>query len=161
MALGYPAEAIHHALAAGDVGMLRDILLQHAWSLFHHSELALLEQCLTALPYPLLVQNPELALLQAWLAQSQHRYSEVNTLLEQAELAMQERKIPVDEILRAEFGALRAQVAINAGKPDEAEKLATDALKYLPMAHYYSRIVATSVTGEVHHCKGNWPAPYR
>ncbi len=40
------------------------------------------------------------------------------------------------------------------GKPDEAEKLATDALKYLPMAHYYSRIVATSVTGEVHHCKG-------
>lgn len=154
MALGYPAEAIHHALAAGDVGMLRDILLQHAWTLFNHSELALLEQCLVALPYSLLVQNPELALLQAWLAQSQHRYGEVNTLLERAESAMQERKIPVDEILRAEFDALRAQVAINAGKPDEAEKLATDALKYLPMANFYSRIVATSVTGEVHHCKG-------
>ncbi|AHM71504.1 HTH-type transcriptional regulator MalT [Yersinia hibernica] len=154
MALGYPAEAIHHALAAGDVGMLRDILLQHAWTLFNHSELALLEECLTALPYSLLVQNPELALLQAWLAQSQHRYSEVNTLLERAESAMQERKIPIDEILRAEFDALRAQVAINAGKPDEAEKLATDALKYLPMANFYSRIVATSVTGEVHHCKG-------
>lgn len=154
MALGYPAEAIHHALAAGDVGMLRDILLQHAWTLFNHSELALLEQCLVALPYSLLVQNPELALLQAWLAQSQHRYGEVNTLLERAESAMQERKIPIDEILRAEFDALRAQVAINAGKPDEAEKLATDALKYLPMANFYSRIVATSVTGEVHHCKG-------
>ncbi|HDL7645421.1 TPA: HTH-type transcriptional regulator MalT [Yersinia enterocolitica] len=154
MALGYPAEAIHHALAAGDVGMLRDILLQHAWTLFNHSELALLEQCLVALPYSLLVQNPELALLQAWLAQSQHRYGEVNTLLERAESAMQERKIPIDEILRAEFDALRAQVAINAGKPEEAEKLATDALKYLPMANFYSRIVATSVTGEVHHCKG-------
>ena len=154
MALGYPAEAIHHALAAGDVGMLRDILLQHAWTLFNHSELALLEQCLVALPYSLLVQNPELALLQAWLAQSQHRYGEVNTLLERAESAMQERKIPIDEILRAEFDALRAQVAINAGKPEEAEKLATEALKYLPMANFYSRIVATSVTGEVHHCKG-------
>ncbi|CFQ07166.1 HTH-type transcriptional regulator MalT [Yersinia enterocolitica] len=154
LALGYPAEAIHHALAAGDVGMLRDILLQHAWTLFNHSELALLEQCLVALPYSLLVQNPELALLQAWLAQSQHRYGEVNTLLERAESAMQERKIPIDEILRAEFDALRAQVAINAGKPEEAEKLATDALKYLPMANFYSRIVATSVTGEVHHCKG-------
>ncbi|MGP3714864.1 HTH-type transcriptional regulator MalT [Yersinia enterocolitica] len=154
LALGYPAPAIHHALAAGDVGMLRDILLQHAWTLFNHSELALLEQCLVALPYSLLVQNPELALLQAWLAQSQHRYGEVNTLLERAESAMQERKIPIDEILRAEFDALRAQVAINAGKPEEAEKLATDALKYLPMANFYSRIVATSVTGEVHHCKG-------
>ncbi|AJI95061.1 bacterial regulatory s, luxR family protein [Yersinia ruckeri] len=154
LALGYPAEAIHHALAAGDVGMLRDILLQHAWSLFNHSELALLEQCLSALPYSVLVQHPELALLQAWLAQSQHRYSEVNTLLGQAESAMQERKIPIDAALSAEFDALRAQVAINAGKPDEAERLAADALKYLPMASYYSRIVATSVTGEVHHCKG-------
>ncbi|MGO1237626.1 MAG: HTH-type transcriptional regulator MalT, partial [Hafnia alvei] len=28
---GFPAEAIHHALAAGDVEMLRDVLLQHAW----------------------------------------------------------------------------------------------------------------------------------
>ncbi|VTP68253.1 ATP-dependent transcriptional activator malT [Serratia rubidaea] len=82
LALGYPAEAIHHALAANDVSMLRDILLQHAWSLFHHSELALLEECLNALPYDRLIQNPKLALLQAWLAQSQHRYIEVNTQLE-------------------------------------------------------------------------------
>ncbi|HIF6641853.1 TPA: HTH-type transcriptional regulator MalT [Serratia marcescens] len=118
LALGYPAEAIHHALAASDVSMLRDILLQHAWSLFHHSELALLEECLNALPYERLIQNPKLALLQAWLAQSQHRYGEVNTLLERA------------------------------------ERLATEALKFLPLSSYYSRIVATSVTGEVHHCKG-------
>lgn len=154
MALGYPAEAIHHALASGDVAMLRDILLQHAWSLFNHSELTLLEQCLGELPYSLLVQNPELTLLQAWLAQSQHRYGEVNTLLEHAESAMQDRKIPIDDVLRAEFNALRAQVAINAGKPEEAEELATEALGILPIDSFYSRIVATSVTGEVHHCKG-------
>lgn len=49
---------------------------------------------------------------------------------------------------------MRAQVAINAGKPEEAERLATEALKFLPLSSYYSRIVATSVTGEVHHCKG-------
>lgn len=58
LALGYPAEAIHHALAASDVSMLRDILLQHAWSLFHHSELALLEECLNALPYERLIKTP-------------------------------------------------------------------------------------------------------
>lgn len=154
MALGYPAEAIHHALAAGDVSMLRDILLQHAWTLFNHSELALLEECLNALPYQRLIQNPKLALLQAWLAQSQHRYAEVNTQLERAEQAMLEQRIEIDKNLHAEFDALRAQVAINAGKPEEAERLASEALKYLPLASYYSRIVATSVTGEVHHCKG-------
>nr|VXZ91338.1 ATP-dependent transcriptional activator malT [Klebsiella pneumoniae] len=30
MAQGFPSEAIHHALAAGDAKMLRDILLNHA-----------------------------------------------------------------------------------------------------------------------------------
>lgn len=31
MEQGFPSEAIHHALAAGDAHMLRDILLNHAW----------------------------------------------------------------------------------------------------------------------------------
>ncbi|PLR36978.1 HTH-type transcriptional regulator MalT [Chimaeribacter coloradensis] len=154
LALGYPAEAIHHALAAGDVEMLRDILLQHGWMLFNQSELTLLEQCLNALPYPRLVQNPKLALLQAWLAQSQHRYTEVDTLLDRAAETMQAQQQEIDKTLIAEFNALRAQVAITAGKPEEAEQLAGEALKYLPLSSYYSRIVATSVTGEVHHCKG-------
>ena len=91
-------------------------------------------------------KDPKLALLQAWLAQSQHRYSEVNTLLERAERTMREQKIEIDQTLHAEFDALRAQVAINAGKPGEAERLATEALKFLPLSSYYSRIVATSVT---------------
>ena len=67
---------------------------------------------------------------------------------------MREQKIEIDQTLHAEFDALRARVAINAGKPEEAERLATEALKFLPLSSYYSRIVATSVTGEVHHCKG-------
>lgn len=152
---GFPAEAIHHALAAGDVEMLRDVLLQHAWELFHQSELSLLEECLKALPYEKLIQNPRLALLQAWLAQSQHRYSEVNTLLERAEHEMHVQKIEIDGVMLAEFDALRAQVAINDGRPDDAERLAVEALKHLPISSYYSRIVTSSVMGEVHHCKGD------
>lgn len=85
MEQGFPSEAIHHALAAGDAQMLRDILLNHAWGLFNHSELALLEESLKALPWESLLENPRLVLLQAWLMQSQHRYSEVNTLLARAE----------------------------------------------------------------------------
>lgn len=154
-ALGFPAEAIHHALGAEDTDLLRDILLQHAWALFNQSELALLEECLNALPYERLIQNPKLALLQAWLAQSQHRYSEVEMLLERAENEMQREKIEMNKTLSAEFDALRAQVAINDGKQDEAEKLATQALRFLPYSSYYSRIVATSVTGEIQHCKGD------
>ena len=152
MAQGFPSEAIHHALAAGDAGMLRDILLNHAWGLFNHSELTLLEESLKALPWESLLENPRLVLLQAWLMQSQHRYSEVNTLLARAE---QEMESEMDTTLHGEFNALRAQVAINDGDPDEAERLAMVALDELPLANFYSRIVATSVHGEVLHCKGD------
>ena len=37
---------------------------------------------------------------------------------------------------------------------DEAERLAKLALEELPPGWFYSRIVATSVLGEVLHCKG-------
>ena len=83
--------------------------------------------------------------------QSQHRYSEVNTLLARAE---QEMTFEMDSSLHGDFNALRAQVAINDGDQDEAERLSTVALEELPLANFYSRIVATSVHGEVLHCKG-------
>ena len=140
---------IHRAAAES---MLRDILLNHAWGLFNHSELTLLEESLKALPWESLLENPRLVLLQAWLMQSQHRYSEVNTLLARAE---QEMESEMDTTLHGEFNALRAQVAINDGDPDEAERLAMVALDELPLANFYSRIVATSVHGEVLHCKGD------
>ncbi|WP_336795599.1 HTH-type transcriptional regulator MalT [Erwinia aphidicola] len=154
MALGYAGEAIHHALAAEDTALLRDILLRHAWTLFNHSELTLLEKGLKALPWRQLVDHPRLILLQAWLAQSQHRYDEVDLLLARAEQEMAQEKVTVDALLSAEFNALRAQVAINAGRPDEADRLATLALDTLPLSCDFSRIVATSVRGEVLHCRG-------
>ncbi|MCV5737302.1 hypothetical protein OFN56_35920, partial [Escherichia coli] len=59
-----------------------------------------------------------------------------------------------DTAMHGDFNALRAQVAINDGDQDEAERLSMVALEELPLANYYSRIVATSVHGEVLHCKG-------
>ncbi|MBD2790874.1 HTH-type transcriptional regulator MalT [Xenorhabdus szentirmaii] len=151
---GYPGEAIHHALAAGDTELLRDILLQHAWALFNHSKLSLLEECMNALPHEQLLESPRLVLLQAWLAQSQHRHYEVNALLNQAEQSLQQKKIDIEPELSGEFDALRAQVAINDGRPDEAEMLAEKALATLLPDNQYGRIVAMSVKGEVLHCNG-------
>ncbi|HDZ7072156.1 TPA: HTH-type transcriptional regulator MalT [Escherichia coli] len=111
----------------------------------------LLEESLKALPWDSLLENPQLVLLQAWLMQSQHRYGEVNTLLARAEHEIKDIR---EGTMHAEFNALRAQVAINDGNPDEAERLAKLALEELPPGWFYSRIVATSVLGEVLHCKG-------
>ncbi|QGY31758.1 HTH-type transcriptional regulator MalT [Pantoea cypripedii] len=152
MAQGYPREAIHHALASGDTSMLRDVLLEHAWTLFNQSELTLLEASLKTLPWETLLENPRLVLLQAWLMQSQHRFYEVNSLLARFE---EEGRCQIDEALRGEFNAVRAQVTINNGNAEDAERLAMLALETLPDSCTYSRIVATSVLGEVMHCKGD------
>ncbi|MDX7999264.1 HTH-type transcriptional regulator MalT [Xenorhabdus sp. Reich] len=151
---GYPGEAIHHALAAGDTVLLRDILLQHAWELFNHSKLSLLEECMNALPFEQLLESPRLVLLQAWLAQSQHRHYEVNALLNQAEQSIKQKQIAIEPELLAEFDALRAQVAINDGRPVDADALAEKALESLLPDNQYGRIVAMSVKGEVLHCNG-------
>lgn len=153
-AMNIPSEAIHHALAANDALLLREILLQYGWSLFHHGELALLSSCLEALPYTELIQSPNLVLLQAWLAQSQHRYTQVDALLERAKQAMAEHQVRLNDALQGEFNALRAQVALNANRPEEAIHLAREALTQLPQTNFYGRIVATSVIGEVHHYLG-------
>ncbi|WP_320153575.1 HTH-type transcriptional regulator MalT [uncultured Tolumonas sp.] len=153
-AMNIPSEAIHHALAANDALLLREILLQYGWSLFHHGELALLSSCLDALPYTELIQSPNLVLLQAWLAQSQHRYTQVDALLERAKQAMAEHQVRLNDALQGEFNALRAQVALNANRPEEAIHLAREALTQLPQTNFYGRIVATSVIGEVHHYLG-------
>ncbi len=83
--------------------------------------------------------------------QSQHRYGEVNTLLARAEHEIKDIR---EGTMHAEFNALSSQVAINDGNPDDAERLAKLALEELPPGWFYSRIVATSVLGEVLHCKG-------
>ncbi len=154
LALGYPTEAIHHAMEAGDQDMICQILLENGWGLFYHGELALLDRCLKKLPYEALIQRPRLVLLKGWLAQSQHRCAEVAQLMAQDRDEMAKRKVVISSRLQAEFNALLAQVAINTDQPDEAEALAAEALGLLPESNYYGRIVATSVTGEVAHCKG-------
>ena len=97
-----------------------------------------------------LLENPRLILL-GRLMQSQHRYSEVNTLLARAE---QEMSVEMDTAMHGDFNALRAQVAINDGDGRGGTSV-NGGLEELPLANYYSRIVATSVHGEVLHCKGS------
>ena len=94
-------------------------------------------------------------MLRAWLAQSQHRYDQVGTLLEEAETQYQDRNIELDTQQQGQYNALRAQVAINSNEPEKALELAELSLSQLNTTVYRSRIVATSVVGEVNHVMGN------
>ncbi|PSW21845.1 HTH-type transcriptional regulator MalT [Photobacterium sanctipauli] len=150
-----PQQALLHAQKCEDESLIIQILCDYGWEMYHHGEIKLLEDCIDSLDKSHLVNNPRLGLLRMWLTQSQHRYNDVGDMIAEAEQAMKQHDIVLDDAIQGEFNALRAQVAINQSKPEEALILSEQALGQLPSTTYRSRIVATSVVGEVHHCLGN------
>ncbi|MDN3616350.1 MAG: HTH-type transcriptional regulator MalT [Vibrio gallaecicus] len=150
-----PHQALRHAQRAQDGELIVQILNDTGWKMFNQGELSSLEMAVKQLTRDQLFGNPKLSMLRAWLAQSQHRYDQVGTLLEEAEKEYKERNIVLDTQHKGQYNALRAQVAINSSDPENALELAELALSQLNTNVYRSRIVATSVVGEVNHVMGN------
>ncbi|MBW3695427.1 HTH-type transcriptional regulator MalT [Vibrio sp. T187] len=150
-----PHQALGHAQKAYDGELIAQILDDYGWKMFNQGELSSLEMAVKQLTRDQLYSNPKLSMLRAWLAQSQHRYDQVGTLLAEAEAEYKERDITIDTQQQGECNALRAQVAINHNNPEQALEFAELALSQLNTNIYRSRIVATSVVGEVNHVMGN------
>lgn len=149
-----PHQALRHAKIAQDTDLLATILSKHGWSMFNQGELEMLESSINLLSPTQLYSEPKLCMLQAWLAQSQHRYNDVGALLSKADEEMAKLNVELSSKEQGEFNALRAQVAINQNEPEKALELAELALSQLDNTIYRSRIVATSVVGEVNHVLG-------
>ncbi|CAH1529310.1 DNA-binding transcriptional activator MalT [Vibrio rotiferianus] len=149
-----PHQAIHHAQKSSDKDLVVEILNEFGWKMFNQGELSTLESAINQLDSDLLFSHPKLTMLRAWLAQSQHRYNQVGQLLAEAEEEHSKRDIELDIHYQGQANALLAQVAINSNQPEHALELAELALSQLDHTVYRSRIVATSVVGEVNHVLG-------
>ncbi|MFM2591514.1 HTH-type transcriptional regulator MalT [Vibrio harveyi] len=149
-----PHQAIHHAQKSDDTDLIVEILNEFGWKMFNQGELTTLEAAINQLDKDLLFSHPKLSMLRAWLAQSQHRYNQVGELLAEAEEEHKKRNIELDSGYQGQANALLAQVAINSNQPECALELAELALSQLDPTVYRSRIVATSVVGEVNHVLG-------
>ncbi|WP_047514337.1 HTH-type transcriptional regulator MalT [Vibrio harveyi] len=149
-----PHQAIHHAQKSDDTDLIVEILNEFGWKMFNQGELTTLEAAINQLDKDLLFSHPKLSMLRAWLAQSQHRYNQVGELLAEAEEEHKKRNIELDSGYQGQANALLAQVAINSNQPEHALELAELALSQLDPTVYRSRIVATSVVGEVNHVLG-------
>ncbi|MDW1632000.1 transcriptional regulator MalT, partial [Vibrio sp. Y176] len=139
---------------SNDKDLVVEILNEFGWKMFNQGELSTLEHAINKLDAELLFSHPKLTMLRAWLAQSQHRYNQVGQLLEEAEEEHKKRNIELDIHYQGQANALLAQVAINSNQPEKALELAELALSQLDNTIYRSRIVATSVVGEVNHVLG-------
>lgn len=149
-----PTQALQHAIYTTEPALCIDILEKHGWAIFHHGELLILEKALSHVDDNTLYCSPKLVLLKAWLAQSQYRGYQVESILNKAEKIRDEKNIPIDTDIEGEFNTLRAQIAINQADPQQALELSQLALSQLPQSAYQSRIVVTSIIGEVHHVLG-------
>ena len=144
-------QALWHAKQANDEELTADILCQHGWEIFNSGHSTCLQDALATLPDEHIVQRPTLCLLQAWLAQSQHRHKDVDAIL----LLAESNDLALSSSEQGEFNALKAQVAISKNQPELALELAELALSQVDGRAYHSRIVATSVIGEVNHVLGH------
>ncbi|MFC5080523.1 HTH-type transcriptional regulator MalT [Vibrio thalassae] len=149
-----PHQALRHAQLANNRELVAKILNEFGWKMFNHGELSTLEEAIALLTEDQLYSQPKLCMLQAWLAQSQHRYNDVGELISKADQEMEARHVERSKKQEGEFHALLAQVAINQNSPEQALELAERALSELDHSVYRSRIVATSVVGEVNHVIG-------
>ncbi|CAM4188122.1 HTH-type transcriptional regulator MalT [Vibrio neonatus] len=152
--LGRPTEALVHAQRAKDSTLCSNIMQEHGWRMFNNGELTTLEKAIAELDTDQLYKTAKLPLLRAWLAQSQHRFAIVGDLLAEAKDELAKRNIELSVKDKGQVNALRAQVAINKGNPEEALQLAELALSQIDNNDFRSRIVGTSVIGEVNHVLG-------
>ncbi|MGB2078241.1 MAG: HTH-type transcriptional regulator MalT [Vibrio sp.] len=157
---GDRVQALRHALKTceqtcdSEQPFLVEFLTQNGWKLFNQGQLHLVSLALNKLSPEWIYQSPSLCLLGAWLAQSQFNYQAVESMLSRAEQEFHARGIPLSSNQSGAFNALRAQAAINLGYPEQAHELAKLAFEQLDETQYQSKIVATSIIGEVQHCRG-------
>lgn len=152
--LNIPYQALRHAQKAKDDNLIVKIITDFGWKMFNQGELIILEDAINQVDKDLLYSNMTLPLLKAWLSQSQHRYDRVDDMLSEARMEMEKRKVELTTGDKGQVNALMAQIAINKNDPDRALELAELALSQLHPTIYRSRIIATSIVGEVNHVMG-------
>ena len=116
-----PAEAINHALAAGEHGRVVALLERHGWALLNVGYTHTLEGWLRALPAGLAGSSPRISLDFGWMRLLRGALDQVGPLLAQAEAALDARAAAAGAAaLRAECLALRANLLQAGGRAAEA-----------------------------------------
>ena len=123
---GLTADAIGHALAAGDVEMAADLVERAAKEMFARSELTTLRGWLDALPMQA-AARPRLAVVRAWVTTATAPHESVVPLLDGIEQSLRAR--PGDDVrgALAEVSVLRAVEAMNQGRFEECIALCRQA----------------------------------
>jgi LuxR family maltose regulon positive regulatory protein len=130
---GSIAEAVRHAVSAGDWPRAADLVEQRGWQLLGQGEIVTISRWLTALPEDLVRARTELCILYAWILVLTGQSDAVESRLQDAEknLALQSASAESEDAL-GHIAAVRAYAATHEGDATRAIVLAREALERLP-----------------------------
>jgi LuxR family maltose regulon positive regulatory protein len=144
---GQIEDALHHALAAGDVESAVQLVEENAHGLLNRLERHTLERWLSFLPPEVVWQRPRLLIAQAWLLYRQWRISALDAVLDAAEACLnsgEDNAATVDEqSVWGQIHALRSATAYLIHEDFESSLASAErALEWLPITERGARSTA-------------------
>ena len=130
---GLIAEAVSHALAAGDLKRVERLVEGNALAILDHGELTTLVGWLDALPDEVVRSRPWLCVTRAWALAYAGQLDAVEPLLQHAREALDRSKEHTDtQRMTGHIAAIRAYIAYVRGDGSGTARLAGKALEHLP-----------------------------
>jgi LuxR family transcriptional regulator, maltose regulon positive regulatory protein len=145
---GLIPQAIHHALAAGEVADAVDLIAAHWNRFFNQGRLATVAAWLDALPEPAVQSDPRLCVARAWLAMDAGRLDEVEPWIGTADTALESGALRDGTALSSsETAVLRAVYRFKIGDISQAREAARRALEAESDEASFRRTVASCILG--------------
>jgi len=144
---GWPAEAMHHALAAPDYEWAAQMIERHSLAMLTRGELAALLRWIDALPPEVARSRPWLCIHQAWPLTFAGRVDAVQPLLQRVEALVSSDDVtsadaaPESKEILGNVAAMRAMLSTFCGDMRQAVELAQRADELLPVDSLEQRSV--------------------
>jgi LuxR family maltose regulon positive regulatory protein len=137
-------EALHHALAAGDLDLAARQMSSGLCSVINREDRPTLERWLRLLPEEMIRQHPELLMIRVWALQFRWRLDLQAQVIQQVEELLESgvgESLPADElqIYRGQILGVRAQQAYLNNQTTQAIDLCRQTLALLPASWTYVR----------------------
>jgi LuxR family maltose regulon positive regulatory protein len=144
---GLVEEAIHHALASGEVELVVQLIEKHRVGYLNRQDWQTLRRWLAQIPKEVIGERPALLLTQAWIAVYQFNPATIQSLLNRTEkvLSAKLEELPRDEVsaLQGELDTLHSFFMQTFDtKPEQSLARAEKALERLPVENATARGMA-------------------
>lgn len=136
--------AIAHAVKAGDVRAVADLVRDHRNERLNADDWAALETWRTLIPRAMLQQHPQLLILDAWSFSRRALFSELSRCLDEITRLPASAAAPADEmrLLGSELDVMRTQLLYWAGDSEGGIVAGRRALREAPLDYAYARSAA-------------------